>query len=167
MPKVLISDKMDPKAAEIFRSRGLEVDEKTGLSKEELAEIVGGYDGLAVRSSTKVTPKILEAAANLKVIGRAGIGVDNIDVPEASARGVALRPSVRNEQIHRCFPCCRFDPASAGARYYATARRKKSAAIWRGEFESSRRPATGLGRPMVIGPSEQHGTDRPFDCRVE
>jgi D-3-phosphoglycerate dehydrogenase len=90
MPKVLISDKMDPKAAEIFRERGIEVDEKTGLSKEELAEIIGDYDGLAVRSSTKVTPKILEAASNLKVIGRAGIGVDNIDVPAASSNGVVV-----------------------------------------------------------------------------
>ncbi|MBC2778698.1 phosphoglycerate dehydrogenase [Parasphingopyxis marina] len=90
MPKVLISDKMDPKAAEIFRERGIEVDEKTGLSKEELAEIIGEYDGLAIRSSTKVTPKILEAATNLKVIGRAGIGVDNIDVPAASSHGVVV-----------------------------------------------------------------------------
>ncbi len=90
MPKVLISDKMDPKAAEIFRARGVDVDEKPGLTKEELADIIGEYDGLAIRSSTKVTPTILEAAANLKVIGRAGIGVDNIDVPAASAKGVVV-----------------------------------------------------------------------------
>src|SRR3546814_5326134 len=76
MPKVLISDKMDPKAAEIFRSRGVEVDEITGLSKEELIKIIGDYDGLALRSSTKVTADVLEAASNLKVVGRAGIGVD-------------------------------------------------------------------------------------------
>src|SRR3546814_11410726 len=67
MPKVLISDKMDPKAAEIFRSRGVEVDEITGLSKEELIKIIGDYDGLAIRSSTKVTADVLEAASNLKV----------------------------------------------------------------------------------------------------
>lgn len=90
MPKVLISDKMDPKAAEVFRARGVEVDEKNSLSKEELAEVIGEYDGLAVRSSTKVTLKILESATNLKVIGRAGIGVDNIDVPTASAKGVVV-----------------------------------------------------------------------------
>ncbi|MEQ9662289.1 MAG: phosphoglycerate dehydrogenase [Parasphingopyxis sp.] len=90
MPKVLISDKMDPKAAEIFRSRGIEVDEKTGLDKDELAEIIGEYDGLAIRSSTKVTPKILERADKLKVVGRAGIGVDNIDIPAASAKGVVV-----------------------------------------------------------------------------
>src|SRR3546814_3639538 len=63
MPKVLISDKMDPKAAEIFRSRGVEVDEITGLSKEELIKIIGDYDGLAIRSSTKVTADVLEAAS--------------------------------------------------------------------------------------------------------
>src|SRR3546814_12006873 len=76
MPKVLISDKMDPKAAEIFRSRGVEVDEITGLSKEELIKIIGDYDGLAIRSSTKVTADVLEAASNLKFVGRAGTGVD-------------------------------------------------------------------------------------------
>src|SRR3546814_3611214 len=88
MPKVLISDKMDPKAAEIFRSRGVEVDEITGLSKEELIKIIGDYDGLAIRSSTKVTADVLEAASNLKVVGRAGIGVDKGDMPDASAKGV-------------------------------------------------------------------------------
>src|SRR3546814_924323 len=90
MPKVLISDKMDPKAAEIFRSRGVEVDEITGLSKEELIKIIGNYDGLAIRSSTKVTADVLEAASNLKVVGRAGIGVDNVDIPAASAKGVVV-----------------------------------------------------------------------------
>jgi len=89
-PKVLISDKMDPKAAAIFRQRGIEVDEKPGLSPEELAAIIGDYDGLAIRSATKVTRPILEAAANLKVVGRAGIGVDNVDIPAATARGVVV-----------------------------------------------------------------------------
>src|SRR3546814_15583998 len=90
MPKVLISDKMDPKAAEIFRSRGVEVDEITGLSKEELIKIIGDYDGLAIRSSTKVTADVLEAASNLKVVGRAGIGVDNVAIPAASATCVVV-----------------------------------------------------------------------------
>ena len=90
MPKVLISDKMDPKAAQIFRERGVEVDEITGKTPDELAAIIGGYDGLAIRSSTKVTPKILAAATNLKVVGRAGIGVDNVDIPAASAKGVVV-----------------------------------------------------------------------------
>jgi D-3-phosphoglycerate dehydrogenase len=88
--KVLISDQMDPKAAAIFRERGIEVDEITGQSPDELAAIIGQYDGLAIRSSTKVTPKILDAATNLKVVGRAGIGVDNVDIPAATARGVVV-----------------------------------------------------------------------------
>jgi len=90
MPKVLISDKMDPKAAQIFRERGVEVDEITGKSPDELKAIIGEYDGLAIRSSTKVTKDILAHATNLKVIGRAGIGVDNVDIPAASAQGVVV-----------------------------------------------------------------------------
>jgi D-3-phosphoglycerate dehydrogenase len=90
MPKVLISDKMDPKAAEIFRAAGVEVDEKTGLAKDELKAIIGDYDGLAIRSATKVTADLLAAASRLKVIGRAGIGVDNVDIPAATARGVVV-----------------------------------------------------------------------------
>ena len=89
-PKVLISDKMDPRAADIFRDRGIEVDEKPGLTPEELKAIIGNYDGLAIRSATKVTKPILEAATNLKVVGRAGIGVDNVDIPAATARGVVV-----------------------------------------------------------------------------
>jgi D-3-phosphoglycerate dehydrogenase / 2-oxoglutarate reductase len=90
MPKVLISDKMDPKAAQIFRERGVEVDEITGKTPEELKAIIGNYDGLAIRSATKVTKEILDAAPNLKVVGRAGIGVDNVDIPAASAKGVVV-----------------------------------------------------------------------------
>ncbi len=90
MPKVLISDKLSPAAAEIFRNRGLDVDVKVGLSKEELVSIIDQYDGLAVRSATKVTADVIAAAQNLKVIGRAGIGVDNIDIPAATARGIVV-----------------------------------------------------------------------------
>jgi len=88
--RVLISDKMDPKAAAIFRERGVAVDEKPGLTPEELAGIIGDYDGLAIRSATKVTKAILDAAPRLKVVGRAGIGVDNVDIPAATARGVVV-----------------------------------------------------------------------------
>jgi D-3-phosphoglycerate dehydrogenase / 2-oxoglutarate reductase len=89
--RVLIADKMDPKAAAIFRNRGIHVDEKPGLSSEELSAIIGGYDGLAVRSSTRVTAPVMDKALpRLKVIGRAGIGVDTIDVPAASARGIVV-----------------------------------------------------------------------------
>jgi D-3-phosphoglycerate dehydrogenase len=90
MPKVLISDPMDPKAAEIFRANGVEVDEHPGLSKDELKAIIADYDGLAIRSATKVTADLLDAATNLKVIGRAGIGVDNVDIPAATARGIVV-----------------------------------------------------------------------------
>ncbi|MBM3507484.1 MAG: phosphoglycerate dehydrogenase [Alphaproteobacteria bacterium] len=88
--KVLIADSMSPRAAEIFRERGLIVDERPGLTPKELAQIAGSYDGMAVRSSTKVTAEVLAAAKALKVVGRAGIGVDNIDVPAATARGVVV-----------------------------------------------------------------------------
>ncbi len=90
MPKALISDKMDPLAAEIFKKNGVEVDVRPGLSPDELKDIIGQYDGLAVRSSTKVTADILETAKNLKVIGRAGIGVDTIDVEAATNAGVIV-----------------------------------------------------------------------------
>lgn len=90
MPKVLISDKLSPQAVDIFKSRGVEVDLKTGLSEEELIKIIGDYDGLAIRSATKVTPMVLAAAHKLKVVGRAGIGVDNVDVKAATAHGVVV-----------------------------------------------------------------------------
>ena len=90
MPKVLISDKLSPRAADILSERGVEVDVKPGLAPEELAAIIGDYDGLAIRSATKVTEDILAAATNLKVVGRAGIGVDNVDIPAATARGVVV-----------------------------------------------------------------------------
>lgn len=89
-PKVLISDKMDPKAAQIFKERGIQVDEITGKTRDELIAIIGDYDGLAIRSATKVTADVLAAATNLKVVGRAGIGVDNVDIPEASKKGVVV-----------------------------------------------------------------------------
>jgi len=90
MPKVLISDPMDPKAAEIFRANGLEVDERPGLDKAALIAAIGDYEGLAIRSATRVTAELLDAAPRLKVIGRAGIGVDNVDIPAATARGIVV-----------------------------------------------------------------------------
>jgi D-3-phosphoglycerate dehydrogenase len=89
-PRVLISDKLSPAAVAIFKERGVEVDVKPGLDKDELAKIIGDYDGLAIRSATKVTAKLLEAATKLKVVGRAGIGVDNVDIPAATAKGVIV-----------------------------------------------------------------------------
>jgi D-3-phosphoglycerate dehydrogenase / 2-oxoglutarate reductase len=90
MPRVLISDKLSPAAVAIFQERGVEVDVKPGLDKDELASIIGDYDGLAIRSATKVTAKLLESAKKLKVVGRAGIGVDNVDIPAATQRGVIV-----------------------------------------------------------------------------
>ncbi|MGZ9034886.1 MAG: phosphoglycerate dehydrogenase, partial [Rhodospirillales bacterium] len=90
MPKVLISDSMSPQAAQIFRDRGLEVDVKTKMSADELAACIGDYDGLAIRSATKVTAEIIAVADRLKVIGRAGIGVDNVDIAAATSRGIVV-----------------------------------------------------------------------------
>lgn len=91
-PKVLISDKLSDAAVQIFRDRGIDVDflPDVGKDKDKLLEIIGKYDGLAIRSATKVTEKIIAAADNLKVIGRAGIGVDNVDIPKATARGIIV-----------------------------------------------------------------------------
>src|SRR5215471_19126114 len=90
MPKVLIADKLSPAAVAIFKVRGVEADTKTGLSKEELMKIVDQYDGIAIRSATKVTGDVIKAAKRLKVVGRAGIGVDNVDIPAATAAGVIV-----------------------------------------------------------------------------
>ena len=90
MPKVLISDKLSPRAADILAERGVEVDVKPGLAPDELAAIIGDYDGLAIRSATKVSGDLLSAATKLKVVGRAGIGVDNVDIAAATARGVVV-----------------------------------------------------------------------------
>jgi D-3-phosphoglycerate dehydrogenase len=90
MVKVLISDKLSPAAVAIFKERGIEADVKTGLTPAELRAIIGQYDGLAIRSATKVTREVLEAAPRLKVVGRAGIGVDNVDVKAATSRGVVV-----------------------------------------------------------------------------
>ena len=91
-PRVLISDALSPAAVQIFKDRGVEVDfqPNLGKDKDKLAQVIGGFDGLAIRSATKVTPKILETAKGLKVIGRAGIGVDNVDIPAATAKGIIV-----------------------------------------------------------------------------
>jgi len=90
MPKVLIADKLSPKAVEIFEEKGVEVEVAVGLTPAELIARIGEFDGLAVRSATKVTAEVLAAAERLKVVGRAGIGIDNIDLDAATARGVVV-----------------------------------------------------------------------------
>jgi D-3-phosphoglycerate dehydrogenase len=90
VPRVLIADELSPRALDIFRSRGVEVDVRIGLKKADLLTIIGDYDGLAIRSATKADKDVIAAARKLKVIGRAGIGVDNIDIPSATARGIVV-----------------------------------------------------------------------------
>ncbi|MDK4732638.1 phosphoglycerate dehydrogenase [Rhizobium sp. CNPSo 3490] len=91
-PRVLVSDELSETAVQIFRDRGVEVDfePQLGKDKDRLLEVIGKYDGLAIRSATKVTEKIIAGATNLKVVGRAGIGVDNVDIPAASRRGIIV-----------------------------------------------------------------------------
>ena len=90
MPRVLIADQLSNAALDIFRQRGVEADVRVGLSKPELLAIIGDYDGLAVRSATKADKDVIVAAKRLKVIGRAGIGVDNVDIPAATAAGIVV-----------------------------------------------------------------------------
>ena len=90
MTSVLIADKLSPAAVRIFEERGIKTDTRTGLSKAELLEIVDQYDGIAVRSATKIDKDVLARAKRLKVVGRAGIGVDNIDVAAATSAGVVV-----------------------------------------------------------------------------
>ena len=90
MPRVLIADQLSPAAVKIFADRGVDADTKVGLSKDELLKIIDQYDGLAVRSATKADKDVIAAAKRLKVIGRAGIGVDNVDIPAATAAGMVV-----------------------------------------------------------------------------
>jgi len=91
-PRVLISDQLSDAAVQIFRDRGIDVDFQPDLGKDKdrLLEVIGQYDGLAIRSATKATEKVIAAAKNLRVIGRAGIGVDNVDIPAASKKGIIV-----------------------------------------------------------------------------
>ena len=90
MPKVLISDSMSEEAQNIFKKNNIDFDVKTNLPEEDILKIIENYDGLIVRSATKVTKKIIESAKNLKVIGRAGAGVDNIDLSIAKKNNIIV-----------------------------------------------------------------------------
>jgi len=90
MPKVLIADKLSAQAVDVFKQRGVQADIKTGMTPEELLKVINEYDGVAVRSATKINAAALKAGTRLKVVGRAGIGVDNVDVPAATAHGVVV-----------------------------------------------------------------------------
>ena len=98
--KVLISDKMSPKGIEVFAGYSdVEVDVKVGMSEDELLEVIGDYDGLAIRSATKVTAKVIAEAKRLKVVGRAGIGVDNVDIPAATSQGIVVMNTPKGNTI--------------------------------------------------------------------
>lgn len=121
MPKVLISDALSEAAVQIFRDNGVEVDFQPALGKDpaKLAEIIGNYDGLAIRSATKATADLIAKADNLKVIGRAGIGVDNVDIPAASAKGIVVMNTpfgnsitTAEHAIAMMFACARQIPAA-------------------------------------------------------
>ncbi|MBE6520384.1 MAG: phosphoglycerate dehydrogenase [Candidatus Methanomethylophilaceae archaeon] len=90
MVKILVSDSLSKEGLEILENSGYQVDVKTGMSEDELCSVIGDYDCLIIRSGTKVTAKVIEAADNLRIIGRAGVGVDNIDVPAATAKGILV-----------------------------------------------------------------------------
>ena len=90
MSKILVSDPLSEEGLTILRDSGFPVDVKTGLTEDELCDIIGEYECLIVRSGTKVTKKVIEAGSKLKVVGRAGVGVDNIDVPAATEKGILV-----------------------------------------------------------------------------
>ena len=90
MPRVLIADSLSPAAVDIFKNRGVDFDIKTGLTKDELIAVIGDYDGIAIRSGAKLDKDVIAAAHKLQVIARAGIGVDNVDIPAATAKGVVV-----------------------------------------------------------------------------
>ncbi len=121
MPKVLISDALSDAAVQIFRDRGVEVDFQPALGKDaaRLAEVIGGFDGLAIRSATKATADLIAKADRLKVIGRAGIGVDNVDIAAASAKGIVVMNTpfgnsitTAEHAIAMMFACARQIPAA-------------------------------------------------------
>ena len=99
MPKVLVSDPVAAEGVAVLRRAGFDVDIRTGLAAADLKAIIGDYDALAVRSETKVTADILAAATNLKIIGRAGVGVDNIDVAAATNQGILVVNSPEGNTI--------------------------------------------------------------------
>ncbi|MEM8631700.1 MAG: phosphoglycerate dehydrogenase [Pseudomonadota bacterium] len=148
-PKVLVSDKLSPTAVQIFRDRGIEVDFEPdlGKDKERLQEVIGQYDGLAIRSATKVTEKLLTSADKLKVVGRAGIGVDNVDIPAASKKGVIVMNTPFGNSITTA--------EHAIAMMFAVARQipEASASTHAGKWEKSRFMGTELtGKTLgVIG----------------
>ena len=170
-PRVLISDALSPAAIAIFKERGVEVDFQPdlGKDKDKLAAIIGDYDGLAIRSATKVSPKILEKATRLKVIGRAGIGVDNVDIPAATARGVIVMNTpfgnsitTAEHAIAMMFALARQIPAAdqstqagkweSATRWRRVAPQHEPRLLWSGSPQP-RNPEPRLGDRLPIAPA--------------
>ncbi|KAI2799099.1 hypothetical protein BLOT_014928 [Blomia tropicalis] len=125
---ILISDPVNNAAVEILRERKLQVDVRTGLAKEQLLEIIGNYDALIVRSVTQVTKEVIDAGRNLKLIGRAGVGVDNIDVPAATAAGIVVINAPGGNTISAVELTCAMILASS--RYVAQACAALKNGVW-------------------------------------
>jgi len=102
MAKILVSDKLVPEGLQILKENGFQVDCKFGIDKEELKKIIKDYEAIIVRSQTKLTKEIIEAAQSLKVIGRAGVGLDNVDVPTATKKGVIVMNAPGGNTISTC-----------------------------------------------------------------
>ena len=146
VPKVLVSDKLSETAIKIFKEKGIEVDfmPEVGKDKKKLAEIIGDYDGLAIRSATRVTPTVLRNAKKLKVIGRAGIGTDNIDKEEASKKGIIVMNTPFGNMITTA--------EHAIAMMFAVARQIPEASIstHEGKWEKSRFMGVELTRKLLV-----------------
>ena len=157
VPKVLVSDKLSETAIKIFKEKGIEVDfmPEVGKDKEKLAKIIGDYDGLAIRSATRVTPTVLRNAKRLKVIGRAGIGTDNIDKKEASKKGIIVMNTPFGNMITTA--------EHAIAMMFAVARQipEASTSTHEGKWEKSRFMGVELTRKTlgVIGAGNIGGID--------
>merc|ERR1712065_117546 len=153
--KVLVSDKLSEGGLDVLkRADCVDVDYKPGLSEDQLAEIIGDYDGLIIRSGSKVSEKVLNQAARLRVVGRAGIGVDNVDVPVASRRGVVVmntptgNAGTTHPPGHRLHACGQVGEEQVpGSRN----RRQDARCCWHGQHRSHRcgprpRPQDASGR---------------------
>ena len=144
--KVLVSDSLAAQGVEVLQQAdGLEVIERPGASPDELLELVRDVDGLVIRSGTKVTEDVIAAAENLRVIGRAGIGVDNVDVPAATNRGIVVVNTPEGNNITTAEHAIALMVSAARHVPHATASMKAE----RTPFRSSARTAA-----MVVPPGD-------------
>ena len=150
--KVLISDNLSPIGVEILKKAGLEVDARSKTSVEEIEKIIGDYDALIIRSATKVTAGLLEKAAKLKVVGRAGSGLDNVDIPAATKKGVVVMNTpggntvtTAEHTIGMIFACARMIP-QAYARSRRASGRRRSSKAW---SSTTRRWASSASAPSA------------------